>query len=226
MGNKIYPDSGVELKPFTAKHYDSLMNTASFGLYKGFIKQAIKDMDVQPNDTILDLGCGTGRNAGLMASCLSEEGSITGLDVSEIMEKQFNQKFLNDKRVRFIRQRADIPFDLGQQFDKILISFVIHGFPHEVRKTVIKNIYNHLKPGGSFFMLDFSEFNMAEMPVLHRFVFKTIECKYAFDFIEKDWKLILIENGFSDFKETFYMKKYVRLLKAVKVNKKWNQNIS
>ena len=216
MENKIYPDSGVELKPFTAKHYDSVMNTASFGLYKGFIKRAIKDMDVQPNDTILDLGCGTGRNAGLMASSLSDNGSITGLDVSKIMEKQFNQKFSNDKRVQFIRQRADIQFDLKQQFDKILISFVIHGFPQEVRKTVIQNVVNHLKPGGSFFMLDFSEFNMAEMPALHRFVFKIIECKYAFDFIEKDWKQILSENGFSDFKETFYMKKYVRLLKAVK----------
>ena len=216
MENKIYPDSGVELKPFTAKHYDRLMNTASFGLYKGFIFRAIKDMDVQPNDAILDLGCGTGRNAGLMASYLSEKGSINGLDVSEIMERQFNKKFSGDKRVRFIRQRADIPFDLGQKFDKILISFVIHGFPHEVRKTVIQNVLNHLKLGGSFFMLDFSEFNMAEMPAFHRFIFKTIECKYAFDFIEKDWKQIYIENGFSDFKETFYMKKYVRLLKAIK----------
>ena len=216
MENKIYPDSGVELKPFTAKHYDSVMNTASFGLYKGFIKRAIKNMDVQPNDTILDLGCGTGRNAGLMASSLSGGGSITGLDVSEIMEKQFNKKFSGDNRVQFIRQRADIPFDLKQQFDKILISFVIHGFPHEVRNTVIQNVVNHLNPGGSFFMLDFSEFNMAEMPALHRFVFKTIECKYAFDFIEKDWKQILTENGFSDFKETFYMKKYVRLLRAKK----------
>lgn len=216
MENKIYPDSGVELRPFTAKHYDWLMNTISFGLYKGFIKRAIKDMAVQPNDSILDLGCGTGRNAGLMATYLSEKGSIAGLDVSEIMEKQFNKKFSGDNRLRFIRQRADVPFDLGQQFDKILISFVIHGFPHEIRKTVIQNIVNHLKPGGSFFMLDFSEFNMAEMPALHRFVFKTIECKYAFDFIEKDWKQILTENGFSDFNETFYMKKYVRLLKAIK----------
>ena len=216
MENRIYPDSGVELKSFTAKHYDSVMNTASFGLYKGFIKRAIKDMDVQPNDAILDLGCGTGRNASLMATNLSDKGSITGMDVSEIMEKQFSEKFQNDKRIQFIRQRADIPFELGQQFDKILISFVIHGFPHEVRKTVIQNVLNHLKPDGSFFMLDFSEFNMAEMPALHRFVFKTIECKYAFDFIEKDWKQILTENGFSDFKESFYMKKYVRLLKAVK----------
>jgi len=216
MGNKIYPDSGVELKPFTAKHYDRLMNTASFGLYKEFIFRALKDMDVQPNDIILDLGCGTGRNAGLMVSYLSEKGSVTGLDVSEIMKKQFNRKFSGDNRVRFILQRADIPFDLGQKFDKILISFVIHGFPHEVRKKVIQNVVNHLKPGGSFYMLDFSEFNMAEMPALHRFVFKTIECKYAFDFIERDWKHILFEYGFSDFIESFYMKKYVRLLKAVK----------
>ncbi len=216
MSAKIYPDSGVELKPFTAKHYDGLMNTVSFGLYKKFISRAIKDMEVQPDDSILDLGCGTGRNAGLVASYLSENGRVTGLDVSEIMEKQFNKKFSDDKRLQFVRQRADIPFDLGEKFDKILISFVIHGFPHEVRKTVISNIVNHLKPGGSFFMLDFAEFNMAEMPALHRFVFKTIECKYAFDFIEKDWKQILIENGFSDFRETFYMKRYVRLLKAIK----------
>lgn len=216
MENKIYPDSGVELSPFTAKNYDKLMNIVSFGIYKGFIKKAIKDMNIRAGDTILDLGCGTGRNAGLMAYYLSEDGRITGLDLSEIMEKQFNKRFKNDTRLRFTRQRADIPLDLGQHFDKILISFVIHGFPHEVRKTVIKNVYNHLKPGGSLFILDFSEFNMDEMPVLHRLIFKTIECKYAFDFIEKDWKKILTENGFSNFEETLYMKKYARLLKAVK----------
>jgi demethylmenaquinone methyltransferase/2-methoxy-6-polyprenyl-1,4-benzoquinol methylase len=216
MGNKIYPDSGVELTPFSAKHYDGLMNTISFGLYKRFIKRAIKDMDVRPNDNILDLGCGTGRNAGLMASYLSDKGSITGLDVSEIMEKQFNKKFSGDNRVKFIRQRADISFDLGQQFDKILISFVIHGFPHEVRKTVIQNVFNHLKPGGTFFILDFSEFDMDKMPALYRYIFKKVECKYAFDFIEKDWKQILAEYGFSNFMETLYMKKYVRLLGSKK----------
>jgi demethylmenaquinone methyltransferase/2-methoxy-6-polyprenyl-1,4-benzoquinol methylase len=216
MGNKIYPDSGVELTPFSAKHYDNLMNTISFGLYTRFIKRAIKDMDIRPNDMILDLGCGTGRNAGLMASYLSGDGSITGLDVSEIMEMQFNRKFSGDKRVRFLRQRADIPFDLGQQFDKIFISFVIHGFPHEVRKTVIQNVFNHLKPGGTFFILDFSEFDMDEMPALYRYIFKKVECKYAFDFIKRDWKQILSEKGFSNFSETLYMKKYVRLLRSKK----------
>jgi demethylmenaquinone methyltransferase/2-methoxy-6-polyprenyl-1,4-benzoquinol methylase len=215
MAQKIYPDSGVELTPFIARNYDAVINAASFGLYKGFIKKAVKEMHIKPEDHILDLGCGTGRNAALMADYLSEKGKITGVDLSEVMEKQFNRKFGNDPRISFVRQRADVPFDLGEKFDKILISFVIHGFPHEVRLKVIENVVTHLKPGGEFFILDFAEFDMDKMPAFHRFVFKTIECKYAFDYIERDWKEILGGYAFTDFDEKFFMKKYVRLLKAV-----------
>ncbi|MEN8224704.1 MAG: class I SAM-dependent methyltransferase [Bacteroidota bacterium] len=216
MSEKLYPDSGVELKQFTANHYDKIMNMLSFGYYRKFIHQAVKDMGISTDDEILDLGCGTGRNAALMLPFLSDKGKITGMDVSEIMEKQFKDKFKEEPRVYFMRQRADIAFDLKEQFDKILISFVIHGFPHEVRQTVIENVFTHLKPGGTFMMLDFAEFDMGKMPFHHRMVFKSIECKYAFDFIERDWKKILGENKLGEFSETFYFKNYVRLLKAVK----------
>lgn len=55
------------------------------------------------------------------------------------------------------------------------------------------------------------------MPFHHRIIFKKIECKYAFDFIEKDWKSILKEYNFNKFSENYYFKKYVRLLKAEKL---------
>jgi ubiquinone/menaquinone biosynthesis C-methylase UbiE len=217
MNKKIYPDSGVELTGFTAKHYDKVMNTMSFGLYRGFIKKAIKNMAIQQGDSILDLGCGTGRNANLMSEYIGESGTITGLDISEQMENQFLQKFKERANITFANKRIDQHFDLEKQFDKVFISFVIHGFPHEIRSTVIQNALNHLKPGGKFYILDFSEFDMNEMPVHHRYIFKKAECKYAFDYIERDWKNILEEAGFDDFEESFYLKKYVRLLKAVKV---------
>jgi len=55
------------------------------------------------------------------------------------------------------------------------------------------------------------------MPFHHRFIFKKIECKYAFDFIKRDWKHILKDDyGFDNFKESFYFKNYVRLLRAEK----------
>lgn len=216
MNTKIYPDSGVELNPFIAKNYDKVMNIGSFGIYRSFIKKVIHNMKIQPDDQILDLGCGTGRNANLMCKYLSDNGHITGLDISEHMGKQFCQKFNDDKRIEFINRRIDQPLNLQKSYDKVFISFVIHGFPHEVRGTVIKNAFDNLKPGGSFFILDFGEFNMHKMPWFDRLIFEKIECKYAFDYIKHDWKEILSGYAFGNFAEYFYLKKYIRLLKAVK----------
>jgi len=214
--NKLYPDSGVELSKFTASNYDKVMNIASFGKYKNFINSAIADLGISKNDKILDLGCGTGRNILLMNKYAGNNSTLVGLDISEDMEKQFEENTLNYSNISFANKRIDKLFEMEQKFDKIFISFVIHGFPHEIRKIIIKNAYNNLKPGGTFNILDFAEFDMAKMPFHHRFVFKKIECKYAFDFIEKNWKSILQENGFDNFEESFYFKKYVRLLKAKK----------
>ena len=213
---KIYPDSGVELSPFISKNYDKLINVVSFGVYGRFIRNVIALMKIKEDDKILDLGCGTGRNSKLMLKYLGNNGRITGLDISPEMEQQFVNNFKDDERVRFINQRIDQPVAIGELYDKVFISFVIHGFPHEVRAEVIKNAYSHLKPGGMFFILDFGEFDMAGMPALYRFVFKKVECKYAFDFIGRDWKKILSGYGFDDFEEHHFMKNYVRLLKGVK----------
>ncbi len=214
---KIYPDSGVELSGFTAKHYDKVMNIASFGFYKIFIQKAIKDLEVKSTDKILDLGCGTGRNILLMNKYVSDKSLLTGLDISEDMEKHFNRNCKPFSNINFINKRIDQPFELEQKFDKIFISFVIHGFPHEIRKIIVENAYNNLKPGGTFNILDFAEFDMDKMPFHHRMIFKKIECKYAFDFIARDWKAILKEFGFNKFIESYFFRKYVRLLKAEKL---------
>jgi len=214
---KIYPDSGVELSGFTAKHYDKVMNIASFGFYKMFIQKAIKDLEVKSTDKILDLGCGTGRNILLMNKYVSDKSLLTGLDISEDMEKHFNRNCKSFSNINFINKRIDQPFELEQKFDKIFISFVIHGFPHEIRKIIVENAYNNLKPGGTFNILDFAEFDMDKMPFHHRMIFKKIECKYAFDFIARDWKTILKEFGFNKFIESYFFRKYVRLLKAEKL---------
>jgi ubiquinone/menaquinone biosynthesis C-methylase UbiE len=217
MAEKIYKDSKVELSPLIAKHYDRIMNFISFGKYETFIRKAIKDMHISEGDQILDLGCGTGKNAALMAEYIGTEGHITGIDLSPVMEMQFLRRHGDDKRILFIRNRVDTPINLGKRFDKVLISFVIHGFPHEVREAILKNAYEHLKPGGKLYILDFSEFKMEEMPVHHRYIFKKVECIYAFDFIKKDWKSLLKDHGFSDFNESLYFRKYARLLGAMKV---------
>ncbi len=68
------------------------MNIVSFGSYKGFINKAISDLDVQPTDKVLDMGCGTGRNILLMNRAVSDQSELIGMDISENMERQFRQK--------------------------------------------------------------------------------------------------------------------------------------
>ena len=213
---RIYPDSRIELSPFISRNYDQILAIASMGRFPKSIIRAIKDMQIEPNDQILDLGCGTGYNTSLMASYLNGTGSIHGLDISDEMALQFQSRFSDKNHITFENQRIDLPFQMDKKFNKIFISFVIHGFPHQIRNAVIENAYKHLEEGGAFYILDFAEFDMKSMPFHHRAIFKAVECKYAFDYIGRDWKAILKDKGFTEFTEHFYLKKYMRLLKAVK----------
>ena len=220
MANKtrLYPESRVELTPFGLKHYDRLLDLVSFGFYKPLIKRAIRSLNIQPKDKIIDFGCGTGRNACYMAKYLSPEGEIIGIDISEIMGEHFKKKCKKYPNIHFIKQRIDQPFDLNEQFDKVFISFVFHGFPHEVRKTILQNALNHLKTGGTLNILDYAEFDIQTAPFYSQMVFNTLEgkCKYAYDYIKRDWKQILADYHFGEFEETYFIKNYLRMLKGVK----------
>jgi demethylmenaquinone methyltransferase/2-methoxy-6-polyprenyl-1,4-benzoquinol methylase len=213
---RYYPDSKVELQGFAARYYDSLLNMASLGFYSAFIKNAIAAAGIKPGDRILDLGAGTGRNALLMNGFLRGKGKIVGMEISAEMLANFSSNTREFKNIEVINRRIDQPFELAEKFDKAFISFVIHGFPQPVREVIIRNVFNNLKDGGEFIILDFNEFIVKDMPFWTRIPFTTIECKYAFDFVERDWKKILSTFGFDDFQETNFMMNYVRLLKARK----------
>ena len=214
---KLYPDSKVEITGFEARFYDCIMNIMTLGAYSSFINKAIKDMNIQPEDKIIDLGCGTGRNTSMMLKYLSEYGSITCFEISPDMIEQFKVNCLHHHNVKLVTKRIDGDLGFDGEIDKAFISFVLHGLPHDSRMKVIDNVYKALKSGGEFQVLDYNEFDLKKVPFYVRAPFKALECKYAFDFIEKDWKNILTEKGFGNFSETYYFGKYVRLLKAKKI---------
>ena len=216
MSQKLYPDSKIELTTAIARHYDSIMNLVTFGKYHSFIRRAIGLIELKPGSGILDMGCGTGRNAALLRERMDNESHLTGMDISPQMERQFLDRFSYDSRFNFFSQRIDVPFDLDVKYDVVLISFVIHGFPQEVRIKILKNAVDHLAVDGKIYILDYNEFDTAAMPAHHRFIFKAVECKYAFDFLTYDWKTILAGYGLGYFSEQLFYNNYVRLLSAKK----------
>ncbi|MCD6327323.1 class I SAM-dependent methyltransferase [bacterium] len=211
-----YPESKVEVSGFVARYYDILINIVLLGRYSSFIRKAIRLMGIGPADKILDLGAGTGRNACLMAGYSSSEGEIIGLDISEEMISQFEKKCRDFPNIKIINARIDQDLAYERYFDKVFISFVLHGFPQQARNQIVRNAFKALKNGGEFFILDYGEFSLRDTPLYIRLPFKLMECRYAFDFIEKNWGKILLLQGFSDFKEQSFFSGYVRLLRGVK----------
>ena len=213
-----YPESKVEISRLTAKYYDKLMDIFTLGAYSSFIQKAIQLMSIKSNDKIIDLGAGTGRNACLMMNYLSTTGEFIGLDISSEMVTQFERRCASFINAKIINQRIDEPLPYENKFDKVFISFVLHGFPQGVRRKIIRNAFKALKKQGEFFILDYNEFSIKEMSLYLKIPFKLIECPYAFDFVEKNWQKILAEEGFNYFEKNLFFHGYVRLLKGVKVS--------
>jgi len=212
-----YPESKVEIRGFNARHYDRLMDVITLGRYSYIIRNAIRLMKIKPSDRILDLGAGTGRNACLMRRYFSSKGELIGLDISHEMISQFKKNCADFSNIKIINARIDQDLIYERYFDKVFISFVLHGFPQKVRNRIIRNAFKALKKGGEFFIFDYNEFSLNEIPFYLRFHFKLIECPYAFDFIERDWQKILTEEGFNLFEKHLFVNGYIRLLKGAKV---------
>lgn len=208
-------DSKVEVTGFEARYYDLLMNTITGGTYPFFIRNAIREMHIQPGDNILVFGAGTGRNMDLMDKYLSGKGRIIGLDVGPEMLEQAQRRFADHPYITIEKQRIEEPLPYQGEFDKVFISFVLHGFIQEDRLKTIANAQRALRPGGEFIILDYNEFDLKQSPWTVRFVFK-MECPLATDFIGRDLQAILREQGFDEFRVHPHYLGYVRLLSARK----------
>jgi len=201
-----------------ARYYDIGLDIATFGRYLPFMNRVIRTTKIKPEDKILDLGAGTGRNACLMAKYLSEKGELLGVDISKEMIAQFRKRCADFPNVKVANMRIDQHLPYNSKFTKVFISFVLHGFPQGVRMLIIANALKALKYGGELIVLDYNESSLSKLPFYLRIPFKMLECHYAFDFIEKDWKKILAGVGFNNFEEHFFIHQCVRLLIAVKTN--------
>jgi demethylmenaquinone methyltransferase/2-methoxy-6-polyprenyl-1,4-benzoquinol methylase len=211
--------SKVEVTGSEARHYDLFMNTITGGTYPFFIRRSVQEMRIQPDDKILVLGAGTGRNISLMNKYLSDEARVLGLDIGPEMLEQAQRRFADHPSVSIEDQRIDESLPYQGEFDKVFISFVLHGFIQEDRLKIIANAQRALRPGGEFIILDYNEFDLERSPRLVQFIFK-MECPLATDFIGRDLQTTLREQGFDKFRTHPHYFGYVRLLAARKVGGK------
>ena len=180
------------------------------------MRKIVDKMDIQPRQSILDLGSGTGRNDSFIAQKIGPEGSILGLDISKEMLDLSRKRCQSYPNVEFREQRIEMPLTYQGEFDKVFISFVLHGFEDTQKVGIISNAYRALKPGGVFYILDYNEFDLERLWFPLRWAFIRGECQLALEFLSLDLKEMLSSQGFTSFEEELFLRGHLRLLKAAK----------
>jgi demethylmenaquinone methyltransferase/2-methoxy-6-polyprenyl-1,4-benzoquinol methylase len=207
--------SDIETSGIAALFYDQLVYTFTLGTYHTLLKRVIADIGIEPGDHILDMGSGTGKNALLMNRYL-REGSITALEIGEAMRKQFRRKCGGMRNITLENLRIEKPLPYQDRFDKVFISYVLHGFERNHRSSILGNAYRALRPGGRLLIFDWNEFDLNESGPLMRFFMNHIECSPALDFIRQDLRTVLLEQGFREPMLKSYFKNQIRLLSCTK----------
>jgi SAM-dependent methyltransferase len=104
---------------------------------------------------VLDVGCGTGEQTLLAASCGAE---ALGIDVSPTAIEQARGK----AAARGIKARFEVADalslgELGRSFDTIIDSGVFHVFDDESRVRYVASLALVLRPGGHLYLMCFSD---------------------------------------------------------------------
>jgi SAM-dependent methyltransferase len=114
----------------------------------------MRNMDIQPTDTIADIGAGSGYHVFQMAS-LAKEGLVYAVDIQEemlnaISRKQQQRGVSNVELVRGSEESTNLP---GHSVDKVLMVDVYHefSFPRELMESIRKA----LRPDGKLYLIEY-----------------------------------------------------------------------
>lgn len=109
-------------------------------------KRTIEALNLAPHETLLDAGCGTGRDAQLALEQLAN-GALVCVDQSSTMLDQCRSRFGHDSRVQIFLGDLDKPLPVApESIDAIMSVAALHWLADH--NNVWQHFYSALKPGG------------------------------------------------------------------------------
>jgi ubiquinone/menaquinone biosynthesis C-methylase UbiE len=150
------PASTTGIILHAAAAYDLLIWIITLGRERTFRENMLRLAHLEPGESVLDVGCGTGSLAIVAKRQVGPTGSVYGVDASPEMVARAEKK-ARKRGVAVVFKKAfaqSLPFT-DSQFDVVLTTMMLHHLPQKARQELAVEICRVLKPGGRVLAIDF-----------------------------------------------------------------------
>jgi ubiquinone/menaquinone biosynthesis C-methylase UbiE len=137
--------------------YDAFLWLVSLGRERSYREKTLDLVSLQPGESVLDIGCGTGTLAIAAKRRVGPGGRVYGIDASREM--------LARARKKAEKAGVDVVFERGivealpfqhAQFDVVLSTVMLHHLGRVTRQRCAEEVRRVLKPGGRVLAVDFA----------------------------------------------------------------------
>jgi demethylmenaquinone methyltransferase/2-methoxy-6-polyprenyl-1,4-benzoquinol methylase len=140
-----------------ARKYDLMNTLLSFGLHHAWKRTAVRMLNLQPGDRVLDVCGGTADLALRAARAIGRDGRVIVYDINWAMMAAGWPKVANSPlapRIGYIQGDAERLPCPDLSFDAAMVGFGIRNLTHP--QIGFQEMFRILKPGGQIMCLEFS----------------------------------------------------------------------
>jgi demethylmenaquinone methyltransferase/2-methoxy-6-polyprenyl-1,4-benzoquinol methylase len=116
-------------------------------------KRAVSALGLEPGDTVVEIGCGTGLNFSYLLNSVGETGTLIGVDLTNAMLEKAGDRLQRKgwRNVQLVHMDAAV-YEFPSQLKGVISTFALTLVPEY--KEVIEHAFHALEPDGRFVILD------------------------------------------------------------------------
>jgi len=133
--------------------YETFSKIAFLGRRRRVFARIVALSGAQPGDRALDVGCGGGYLARLLAAAVGPDGRVTGVDPSSPAINYARRRDPGNCSFAVgVAQDLDLP---DSSFDVVTSTLAVHHIPDAARSAAFREMYRVTRAGGRLLIADF-----------------------------------------------------------------------